>query len=255
MPFVAKGKLGSTSGELFTLPFITLLSCIFLILLTEDYSYNVFAYMVIIYLLYAALQSKSSVEKSLANVGFKRDNFPYCAGLGLIASVVCIIIGNLIYSEFDSTASVFVPSFTFMASSVTPSVLVGLNVVSQYLVVGISEELGFTYFASSLFNKFVNGSIIAYILSRLLWAANHYPNWSESNTPAIMYVILFIWGLVFVSLYVLTGNILTSVVAHAHMNALVILSQSTNILYLMVFTVVLGIILMTNPDKLKRKIR
>lgn len=210
---------------------IMILSLLFVVAYTlflDDAMFMVFAIPLLAFIIFAKLNEGNDIDESLESVGWGDRNIWFAIPMGFIGGAFALIVGGLLLKANLAQASILIPNMQItgglaVASVIPASVATSANIISQWMVIAPSEEAGFRVLAPYALSSIIPTPIFIFGASIVMWAAYHYPTWLMSGTNANMYIIIVVWGIIFASLLLLTGNILSSITAHAVTNSSIIL--------------------------------
>jgi membrane protease YdiL (CAAX protease family) len=197
---------------------------------TDDSMYFLYALMTMTYLIWGALQDKGSAEKNLKTMHWGTQNLSYVIPIGILTSLSCIGLGSILMSlNFFENASLITPNVNGLESLVTGTIFANagfiliISLIAQIFIVGVAEESGFRALLPAMFMQFTKNAIIAFFLAICVWSGYHYFNWVKSGTPFSMYLVLILWGIIFVIILALTQNLLAPIIAHGLTNVFIML--------------------------------
>ena len=209
------------------------LTVVLLTLFYKDATYLVFAIpLVLVFTLAASADKKGGgVDEDLEAVGWSDKGMELAVPLGIIGGMVVLFLGSIMTRYTPETASILVPDFSSIAALTTATVIppylsLSVNILSQWLVVSTSEESLARVLAPFAFMKIFKNTIIAFILAGFFWMLMHIPTYVAQGANQSMYLVLLLLAFITTVLYVWTGNLISSIIAHATFNSGVLLSAN-----------------------------
>ena len=210
---------------------IMILSLLFVVgytLFLDDSMYLVFAIPLLAFITFSALRGGDDIDESLENLGWGDRNIWFALPMGFVGGAVALLIGGIILNVNLVNASLLIPNMKTagglaVASVIPVSIAITADIISQWMVVAPSEEAGFRVLAPYALSSIIPNPIFIFTGSTLMWAAYHYPTWVMSGTNTNMYIIIVVWGMIFAALLLITGNVLSSITAHAVTNSSIII--------------------------------
>ncbi len=199
----------------------------------KDPMYIIFAIpLAFIFTLGASADKKGgSVDEDLEAVGWSDKNMGLAIPLGIIGGMAALFFGSVIMKFTPETASILVPDFTNIAALTTASVIpaqwaLSGNIISQFMVVAPAEEALARVLAPFAFMKIFKNMVIAFILAAFFWMLMHVPTYIAQGASQSMYLVLFLLAVITTVLYIITKNLMSSIVAHSIFNSGVLLSSN-----------------------------
>ena len=210
---------------------IMILSLLFVVAYTlflQDAMFMVFAIPLLAFVTFSALRGGDDIDESLENLGWGDRNIWFAIPIGFIGGAAALLVGGILLNVNLANASFLIPNMKasgglVVASVIPASIAISADIISQWMVVAPSEEAGFRVLAPYALSSIIPSSIFIFTGSTLMWAAYHYPTWLMSGTNVNMYIIIVAWGMIFAALLLITGNILSSITAHAVTNSSIII--------------------------------
>ncbi len=206
---------------------LTSISIVAFSLFSQDTQILIFA-IPIIYGLIIAVSRKNNkdIDDGIRSIGLRESNIKTAIPLGIAVGLLCFIIGNLIISLTSRVTASSIPTFAISlsgASFIPANVFLGVNILTQWLIVSPSEEIGFRFLCPYIYNSFIKFAPVAMLLATVTWVGIHIPTYIMQAVPFSMYIVLLIIGLISIGLVYYTSSLTASVIMHATFNTLVLI--------------------------------
>ncbi len=205
---------------------LTSISIVAFSLFSRDTQILIFA-IPIIYGLIIAVSRKNNkdIDDSIRSIGLGESNTKTAIPIGIAVGLLVFIFGNLVISLTSRVTASSIPTFAISlsgASFIPANVFLGVNILTQWLIVSPSEEIGFRFLCPFIYNSFIKIAPVAMILATITWVGIHIPAYIMQAVPLSMYFVLFFVGLISIGLIYYTNGLTASVVMHATFNTLVL---------------------------------
>ena len=213
---------------------ISSLTVVLLTLFFKDPTYLVFAIpLVLVFTLAASADKKGGgVDEDLEAVGWSDKGMELAVPLGIIGGMLVLFLGSIMTRYTPETASILVPDFSSIAKISTatvipPALALSVNIIAQWLSVVPGEEALARVLAPFGFMKIFKNMVIAFILAAFFWLFLHIPTYLAQGASQNMYIVLLLLALITTVLYIITKNLMSSIIAHGTFNTGVLLFASS----------------------------
>lgn len=205
----------------------------------QELNYIVFFIPLAVSFALASSRDRGGTNKNLASIGWTDNNTSMSIPYGIFGGLVAVIIGSMVVGVIPGS---IIPDFSTLgklvtASVIPPTIAVGFNIISQWLIVAPSEETLSKILSPYAGNLIFKSAPVAIIISALLWMGMHYPTFKLQGVSSSMYIVLAILYGITLLLFYITGSVLSAIVAHGTFNSVVLVtsSQSNPFAYYILF--------------------
>lgn len=178
------------------------------------------------------MAKRGTPEQRLQKAGVEGGkNLPFNIAIGLFGSLICLATGSLILDGNLMGGSLiwcFSPIAShFQLASIgnyeySKLFYIGLFSLFQLCVVAPAEELGVKEVIAYALEFITENKIIQYAIAIFAWVLMHIPSYTQNNADIDMFLVLAVWGIIFVILMVITKTLVTPVIAHGFTNIAII---------------------------------